>query len=135
MIIGSTRPIASFATRPLGGAASLPAYELSAVSGDTGFLIANQIRYTDASLNDEISQAFKVPVTVGARAFLNFGTAFDDFNIANVGTTYADIGFGFDFDIGGRVNGDLAVAWPIDADPGAAVKNPRFLFRLSVNAF
>lgn len=53
----------------------------------------------------------------------------------NVGTTYADIGFGPDFEMADRVNGDLPVAWLIDADPGAAAKNPRFLSRLTVNAF
>ena len=119
----------------LGGPSSLPAYELSSLSGDTGFYLANQLRYASAPINEAVGQALGMPFNSGVRAFFDVGAVFDDYLRGEPSSFYADFGLGYDFDIGGHLNGDLSVAWPVDPDMNANVdvSNPRFLFTVSAN--
>jgi hemolysin activation/secretion protein len=119
----------------LGGSTSLPAYELSSLSGDTGFYLANQVRYGSVPINEAVGQALGMPFNSGVRAFFDVGAVFDDYLRGEPSSFYADFGLGYDFDIGGHLNGDLSVAWPVDPDMNDTidVANPRFLFTVSAN--
>ncbi|WP_206612168.1 ShlB/FhaC/HecB family hemolysin secretion/activation protein [Aureimonas ureilytica] len=117
----------------MGGASTLPAYKMSSIAGDTGFVVSNQIRYTNSAANGALSETLGLPIVIGAKVFVDVGGAFDDFRLNRDSNFYADYGLGLDFDIASHLKGDLVVAWPVDADsnPNLEVDNPRFLFKVA----
>lgn len=119
----------------LGGVNTLPAYELSSLSGDTGVYLANQIRYSSDYYNSGMQQALGIPFSTGIRAFLDVGAVFDDYLRGEPSSVYADAGFGLDFEIGNHLSGDLSVAWAIDPtmNDNIDIDNPRFLFTLTTS--
>lgn len=116
----------------MGGVWSLPAYELSSISGDTGFYLANQIRYAPPSLGEAIGKALNTSFGAGVKAFFDVGAAFDDIQTLEDSDYYADVGLGADFQIADHLNGDFLLAWPVDPgnNPNLQIENPRFLFTL-----
>ncbi|WP_149748001.1 POTRA domain-containing protein [Rhizobium sp. RU35A] len=119
----------------LGGVSTLPAYELSSLSGDNGLYLANQIRYSSDYYNSGMQQALGIPFSSGIRAFIDVGAVFDDYLRGESSSFYSDAGFGLDFDIGGHLSGDLSVAWAIDPKMNSNIKvdSPRFLFTLTTS--
>lgn len=119
----------------LGGVSTLPAYELSSLSGDNGGYLANQIRYSSNDFNSGMQQALGIPFSSGIRAFFDVGAVFDDYLRGESSSFYSDVGFGLDFDIGGHLSGDLSVAWAIDPkmNSNIDIENPRFLFTVTTS--
>ncbi|MBP2548502.1 hemolysin activation/secretion protein [Neorhizobium galegae] len=119
----------------LGGVSTLPAYELSSLSGDNGLYLANQIRYSSDYYNSGMQQALGIPFSSGIRAFYDVGAVFDDYLRGESSSFYSDAGFGLDFDIGGHLSGDLSVAWAIDPEMNKNIEidKPRFLFTVTTS--
>nr|WP_252193120.1 POTRA domain-containing protein [Rhizobium sp. CSW-27] len=119
----------------LGGVNTLPAYEMSSISSDSGLYWTSQLRYASDYYNSRMQQALGVPFSTGVRIFLDAGVAFNDYVKGRSRATYGDAGFGLDFEIGNHLSGDLSVAWAIDPsmNDNLDIDDPRFLFTLTTN--
>lgn len=116
----------------LGGAGTLPAYEMSSLSGDYGYYATSQLRYAPTAF----ANSFGMDAEIGLRGFFGVGGVYDDYVGVLQDNNFADAGIGLDFKVADHFSGDLSVAWPVGRDVKvneAKRDSPRLLFSLSAN--